>query len=135
MEIRSALLAELRELKYRMAVASYYAQLRFGNVDRAFLQWLRGIVAAYSGPSPAENLLKGIDMQLTLSEQALSALLASEQSQGKSGLELKKYAVPLLDARLAVLTWLRNVRARRAQVAMRYEPRFEETGNSSFTPS
>ncbi len=105
-EIKSALLAELSELKYRMAVASYYAHLRFGHVDRAFLQWLRGIIATYSEPSPAESLLKGIDMQLSLAEQALLGLLASERSKGKSGLTLKKYAVPLLDARLAVLTWL-----------------------------
>ena len=105
-EVKGALLAQLGELKYRMAVASYYAQMRFGNIDRAFLQWLRDMVAAYTGPSPAESLLKAIDMQLSLPEQALSALLAGERSQGKSGLTLKKYAVPLLDARLAVLTSL-----------------------------
>ena len=105
-EVKGALLAELGELKYRMVVASYYANMRFGSIDRAFLQWLRGVVAVYRGPAPAENLLKALDMQLSLSEQALSALLASERSQGKSGLTLKKYAVPLLDARLAVLTSL-----------------------------
>lgn len=105
-EVKSALLAELGELKYRMAVASYYARMRFANIDRPFLQWLRDIVAAYSGPAPAENLLKAVAMQLSLPEQALSVLLASERSQGKSGITLKKYAVPLLDARLAVLTSL-----------------------------
>lgn len=105
-EVKGALLAELGELKYRMALASYNANKRFGSVDRAFLQWLQGLVAAYHGPAPAENLLKAIDMQLSLPDQALSALLASERSQGKSGLTLKKYAVPLLDARLATLTSL-----------------------------
>ena len=105
-QVKSALLAELGELKYRMAVASYYANMRFGAIDRAFLQWLRGVVAGYHGPAPADNVLKAVEMQLSLPEQALSSLLASERSQGKSGLTLKKYAVPLLDARLAVLTSL-----------------------------
>ena len=67
-EVKGALLAELGELKYRMVVASYYANMRFGSIDRAFLQWLRGVVAVYRGPAPAENLLKALDMQLSLSE-------------------------------------------------------------------
>lgn len=105
-EIKGALLAELGELKYRMALGSYYAQKRFGTIDRTFLQWLRGVVATYSGPSPKESILTFIDMQLSMSEQALSVFLAGEQADGNSGLTLKKYAVPLLDARLVVLTWL-----------------------------
>jgi hypothetical protein len=107
-EVKGALLTELRELKYRMACAGYYVQMCFGKIDRKFLEWLRPIVSAYSGPNPSDGISKAIDLQLSLADEALSALSQADRNAGKGGLTLKKYSVPLLDARLGVLTWLPN---------------------------
>lgn len=107
-EVKGALLAELGELKYRMACATYYVQMRFGNIDRKLLEWLRPIVSAYSGPNPSDGMLKAIDLQLSFADQVLSTLSQADRNTGGGGLTLKKYSVPLLDARLGVLTWLPN---------------------------
>ena len=50
-QVRVALVAELREVSYRLALANYLINIHFGTVDRAYLQWFESVTSGYDGPS------------------------------------------------------------------------------------
>lgn len=72
--IKAGLLTELQELKFRMAIVNYHIEMKYGKVDRSYLEWLRPIVAAYTGPNRTDRILKSIDMQLAAPDQLIAAL-------------------------------------------------------------
>lgn len=54
-QVKVALAAELRQVSYKLALASYLVNIHFGTVDRPYLQWLQRVTAGYNGPSLAET--------------------------------------------------------------------------------
>lgn len=102
-QVRTALLGELHELKYRLALSAYYAEKRFGNIDRPYLQWLRCVVIEYKGSKPKDAILALVDGQLGFTDEQIALISKSELADSESGLTLKKYLVPLLDSRIPSL--------------------------------
>lgn len=111
-EIKEALLTELRELKFRLACAHYFIEMKYGKIDRKYLEWLRPILADYSGPNPSEDPLKFIDMQLAAKDEVIAEIAKNARTKSESGTTLKKYPIPLVDEKISALSWLpSNVQA------------------------
>lgn len=101
--VRKALLDELHELKYRLAISAYQTERRFGTISKPYLQWLRNIVIAYKGRKPKDSILTFIDGELALSDEQFAILTKRELANADGGLALKKYLAPLLDSRIPSL--------------------------------
>ncbi|MCW5590685.1 MAG: hypothetical protein KIS74_01175 [Burkholderiales bacterium] len=98
---RKVVLAELAELKYRLSVVAYYCEMRYGNPDRPYLEKLRPVLEAYTGPMAVASVKQKVDMLLAMSDQQIQAVAEVERGDpSASGLSLKKYPVPFLDMRL-----------------------------------
>jgi hypothetical protein len=105
-EVKSALQVELAELEYRLAVSVFMIETRFGRADRELLNWLRPIIVRYRGLNPTETLLKTIDSLLSLSDESLMTYAATQKAPPDGALGLKKYTVPLLESKFALLSAL-----------------------------
>ena len=119
-QVRQALLGELHEVKYRLALSAYYAEKRFGVIDRAYLQWLRRVVAEYKGSKPKDSILKMVDGQLSLTDEQIAFIAKGELADSQTGLTLKKYLVPLLDSRIPSL-WFFESRFQQILLEVRTE--------------
>jgi hypothetical protein len=103
-EAREALRVELAELRYRLAAVAHSVQVRFGEVTRESLLWLRPIVVSYTGLNPVDRLLQEIDKTLELSDAQIAQLSQSTKSPPEKGMALKKYVAPLLDSKFSLLS-------------------------------
>lgn len=109
-QARLGVISELAELKYRMAIVTYYIEGKYGDRSHDFLRWVKPFIAGYTGPMPAENVVKAIDAQLALTPEKLRAYVESQTDSGR-GLSLKKYPVPFFASKLDSVAWLpENVR-------------------------
>ncbi len=106
-EVIPALQIELDELRYRVALATYMLQLRFGTVDKSFLQWVRAKIEQYQGANPRDGLLQAVVGQLALSDEQLANVVANQRAKPDGGLSVKKYAAPLVDSRISLFWQLR----------------------------
>lgn len=80
---RVGVLAELAELKYRMALVTYRIEEKYGDCSVAFLKWVRAILVGYKGPMHVENIVKAVDVQLALSPENLKAYINSKKRYSK----------------------------------------------------
>ncbi len=97
---------ELIELRYRIATAAYFIQLRLGRVTRETLLWVRPIVVSYTGLNRSETLLQSIDKTLELTDAQIATLAQSTKFQADGALGLKKYTAALLDSKFALISAL-----------------------------
>lgn len=104
-ETRSTLLAELNELKYRLAIVAYNIENQYGKLDKDFLKWVYPLVKDYSGPMPAKSMQPVIEKLLASPETELAAAVIAGRTIG-TGLSLKRYPVPFLSSRLQSIAWL-----------------------------
>lgn len=104
-EVSIALQTELHELRYRLACSAYFIEIRFGEVNRQFLEWLQPVFRNYKGINPSENLLKLVEMSLTYTDQQIAALAEHSKTPPDGALSLKKYSSPLLDSKISSLSW------------------------------
>lgn len=103
-ELRVALISELTQLRYRLAIAAYFVQMHLGTVDRQFLEWLKPVLEGYDGPDSIEDILKAVNDQLRLTDGKIAAFVASQKAKPEQSITFKKYAVPLLDSRITMLS-------------------------------
>ena len=99
----AAVKGELNETAYLLSIAAYNVAMHLGTVDRAFLKWVQDAVTCYGGSEPKDKILESIQIKLTLSDDQLSALAASEAAHFSQAIALPKFAVPFVDARIP--TW------------------------------
>jgi hypothetical protein len=99
--VTAAIKNELNEVAYRMVLAAYNTLMHLGMVDRDFLKWLQDSITLYQGMEPKENIVKSIEVKLSLTPEQLAAITASEAAQGVRSLVLVKFAVPFVDARVS----------------------------------
>ncbi len=102
-EIRAAILAELHEVRHRLAATISLFESRFGTFDRKFLEWLLPILKDYKGPNPSADAIESIEKLLALTNEQLAALGKRAQAPVGGALGIKKHAVRYLDSRLADL--------------------------------
>lgn len=101
--VKVALAAELQELTYMLALANYLINIHFGTVDRTYLQWLQRVTASYVGPNCSETMQPSIEMQLSLPDAQLAALVQAQKANEGTNIVTRKFTVPLLDARVSAL--------------------------------
>jgi type II secretory pathway pseudopilin PulG len=101
--VEQALKVELLQVALRIATASHYVQMRFGTVDRQYLEWLASVLARLPGAASMQAVVTSVSMQLTLTDEQIAALAARDKAGPGGALIVKKYAVPLLDARVSAL--------------------------------
>lgn len=103
LQVIVALAAELRELSYQLALANYVVHMHFGTVTRDYLAWLQGVTRHYTGPSRLETTQPSLAMQLELTDEQLTGAVQRMKANEGTTLVLRKFAVPLLDARVSSL--------------------------------
>ena len=100
---RTAILSELRELAYKLALAAYGVRMEHGTVDHAFLQWLKPLLEQYAGFYDAQAFVPRLRTLIAMNEQELAQMNKHTAQAGSKGLMLQRYPVPLLDSRVAAL--------------------------------
>jgi len=101
--VKAALKVELLQVALRIATACHLVQMRFGDVDRPYLIWLAGVLRRLPGANTMQSVVSSVEMQLALSEEQLAAFSVTQRAKEGGVLTLRKYAVPLLDARVSAL--------------------------------
>jgi hypothetical protein len=99
-ELMRAIVLELHELQYRMALATYFMRKRLGIMPDDWLAWLESIVRSYTGPEPHAGILEAIVAFRSHSPEERRQALLIEHDPTR-GLSLKEYTVPLLSAHVA----------------------------------
>lgn len=102
-EIRSGIIGELAELRFRMAAAVWMFEGRFGTYDRVMLNWLVSVLETYEGATDATRLVENIRKQAAFDDKTLQAIAAHQKAKPGAGLNVKKYRVPYLDANIGQL--------------------------------
>ena len=100
---RAAIVTELHEVAYKLALSVHGVYMHRGDVDRVKLEWLHAVMERYSGLHDPGNLLMTTRAQLSWTDEQI-ALGTRAMAKGPDRfLNLQKYKVPLLDARVAAL--------------------------------
>jgi hypothetical protein len=107
-QVKVALAAELREVSYKLVLANHLIHLHFGTVDRPHLRWFKASTEHYEGPLLVEASRNALEIQLDLSDEQLSQYVRSQTAPAHQNINLQKIIVPLLDARVASLWYLKN---------------------------
>lgn len=97
-EIRTAIVSELSEARFRFAGVVYILQARFGTYDRQLLEWLLPLVEDYRGPNRNQEIAEVIRRQLALSDAELAKVAQQQQAGPEAGLAVKKYRLPYLES-------------------------------------
>ncbi len=102
-EIKTGVLNELKETKYRLAVLTYIINSKFEKIDKELLNWFRPLINK-SGNKKMLTLLKPIEELLKLSNEQLNALSEYNKPNQLSALSLKKLYLPFLDSKISDLS-------------------------------
>lgn len=95
--IRVALDRELRELRYRMTLAAYQFEMRYGVFDRAFIEWAQPVIASYENSNPrAERISNTVTKLLSCSDGEI-AFAAKTKSEDARGLFIPHIDAPYLE--------------------------------------
>jgi hypothetical protein len=100
---RLAIHAELRDVSHKLALAAQYLYLRKGIADRGHLEWVKRHLEGYPSLSDTGSIMQSVRLQLSWSDDELQAYARTTSNQPGKGITLQKYAVPLLDSRVAAL--------------------------------
>ncbi|MBI3778746.1 MAG: hypothetical protein HY274_07535 [Gammaproteobacteria bacterium] len=103
-EIEKGILAELVDVRFRMASVVYITTIRFGNYDRDLVKWLIPLFEEYQGENPKENLLDLLRKQLELDDKKFSEVAMYGKASPGQGLSVKKYRLPYLESKVAELS-------------------------------
>lgn len=105
-ETKKALLAELSELRYRLAIVVLRIEQDLGRVDRTLLEFVKPVFSAYSGSMRSESIGNFVRTMIDATDDQIAALNAHTKKSSSSGAHLKSYPAPFLENRLKVVPWL-----------------------------
>lgn len=104
-KFKAALRIELSDLRIRVALAAYHTEMRFGAINRTYLEWTKRALVANDGINDTTEILKLINTLLAQSDEVIAAFAETQRATQAGALSLKKYALPILDSRLPTL-WM-----------------------------
>jgi hypothetical protein len=84
-----------------MVLASYTAAIHLNAADHDFLKWVQDSIVLYQGDEPKTNIVRALEMKLSLLPEQLAAYNASEAAAAAQALNLVKFALPFVDARVS----------------------------------
>lgn len=102
-EIRTAVLSELFEARFRLAGVVYVLESRFGTYNRQLLEWLLPLLEDHRGPNPSKSIAEEMRRQLTLSDDELAAIAQEQKVDPQGGLAVKTYRLAYIDSRVGNL--------------------------------
>lgn len=102
-EVKEGIFTELRDLRFRMVVAAYRLESRFGSFDRKMLNWVTSILEKYKGVPEADRLFELIKKYSILDDKAFQAIVEHQRAQPGDALGVKKYRIPYLDSNIGDL--------------------------------
>jgi hypothetical protein len=102
-EIRRAVLAELIEVRNRLATTIYLIETRLGTFDRELLGWILPILVSYRGANRAPHVVDTIRQLLAARDTELAALERQLQAAAAGAFDIRKYSVRFLHSRLGDL--------------------------------
>ena len=97
--LQKSIVAELKDLRCRLAMASYLLADRTGSIDKKFLLWIKPILKSYSGFYIEINMAEIIEKILLLEDGAFDAFIEIKKSNidKRKGLAIKKYGMPFIN--------------------------------------
>ncbi len=107
-QIKSSILIELTELRYKLALTVHKLAMRFGTWDRSLLEWVKSIVDGYAGARADESIAESIARLLAHSDKELAAGAQYGKAGPLGAVALKKFNTPFLDAHIGALVMLPN---------------------------
>jgi hypothetical protein len=101
-EITRAILNELDELQYNMALAAYLLCRRTDSLTDNWLDWMEPIIRSYHGPIANPGTPEAVRLIRTVPVKDRIKLVPREELS--RGLSIKAYSVPLLTAHIAEIS-------------------------------
>jgi len=102
-EIRRAVLAELIEVRNRLATTIYLIEARLGTFSPKLLAWILPILVSYRGEHRTPHLVETIRQLLAAGDAELATLERQLQAAAGGSFDARKYSVRFLHSRLADL--------------------------------
>ena len=104
--IKTAIMSELDEFRYRLLLSVYLIEAKHGSLDHKFFEWAQSILVQYKGINSGESLLEAIGplLKLTKDEMDSYAQITKERRKPNSGMSLKKNSLFLLETNVGALT-------------------------------
>lgn len=102
-DVTNALIAELNEVKYNLALTAYLLCGRLAMLDNEALDWMVGVISTYTGPVADPRMAEAIKAIRAIAEPDRLRLYSVRVDSG-CGLSLKTIPLPLLDAHLAEIS-------------------------------
>ena len=102
-ELKEAIVAELQEHRFRMAVVSYKMRTRDGELSDEFLSWFEKVLLSYKGPETKSAFLEMVAASRRLPVEERRQFLLSRRDPNV-GVALVAYAVPLLEAHMGEIS-------------------------------
>ena len=98
-EVGKAIRTELGELRLKLIFMIYLNRMQLGTFDRDLLNWMKPIVTKYQGAHVTHPILQAFDLLSSFDDAKLKGYVARESSS-QSGLSMKKYSIPYLEAKM-----------------------------------
>ena len=102
-EFKAGIFAELKELKYRLAVNVFQIISKYGTLDKDLLNWLRPLVEESKG-TYSKDSLDAIEKLLKFNDEHFKTLNEYAKLHALSAISLKKYHLPFLDSKIGELS-------------------------------
>jgi hypothetical protein len=101
-EVRVGVIAELRGLRFRLALTANAIARKLGIWNKEFLEWLTEVLRGYDGPWQLESdaILETSRKFLGLSDQQFETFMQTQPSSTQVAGLLKKYQLPFLDSKM-----------------------------------
>jgi len=98
--VKKGIIAELQDLRYRLAYTSYVLLDRTGYIDKKYLQWIYPIIQSYKGYYTYLGLADTVAKILEIKDDELEAAMKTMKSSAdlKQGLTVRKFSYPFIDA-------------------------------------
>ena len=100
---QAAIVAELRDVAHKLALAAHYIHMHRGTVSRPHLEWLKQHIEGHAGLVDVDDLLKSVRTQLSWSDEELQKYVKATAAASTKGMVLQKYPVPMLDSRVSAM--------------------------------
>lgn len=105
-EFKSAIMSELEEIKYRLILARWQIESKYGHPNHDFYNWAQSVLSNYKGINSGESLLKATAKLLKLSKNELDQYteVSKALKSSNSGLTLKKHALSIINSNIGMLS-------------------------------
>lgn len=99
--LRSAIIAELKELQYNCALVAHDLYGYLGKIDRLLSEWVLTTIESYDGPDRDEHTLELLRKDLSRPPEEQNASLTKKNTSHSK--RVVPYQLPFLDANLPAL--------------------------------